>query len=93
MKPTEDQLQQIEQLAAQLTPPSQIAVLLSINEDQLRLAISRHGSDTRQAFMRGLAATATKIRQNNIALADAGSPDAIRSCFQAMREMIDDLNE
>lgn len=85
-------MDQIEELAARLTPPTEMAVVLNINEDSLKLALSRHGSPARQAFIRGKAKTAAKIRQNNIDLANAGSPDAIRSCLQAMREMVDDLD-
>lgn len=83
----------IEELAAMLTPPSQMAALLGVNEDGLKLALSRHGSEARTAFMRGMANTAAKIRENNIELANAGSPDAIRSCFSSMREMLNDLGD
>jgi len=82
----------IEELAAKLTPPSQMAALLDVNEDSLRLALSHHGSPARIAFMRGMANTANKIRENNIELANAGSPDAIHSCFSSMREMLSDLD-
>lgn len=84
---------QIEEMAERLTPPSQMAAMLGVSEDGLKLALSRHGSPERTAFLRGMAATAAKIRENNLALARAGSPDAIRSCLTAMREMINDLDE
>lgn len=88
-----DILNDIEELAAKLTPPSQMAATLGVNEDGLKLALSRHGSPERTAFMRGMAATASKIRENNISLANAGSPDAIHSCFASMREMLNDLSD
>jgi hypothetical protein len=86
-------IEMIEKMASQLTPPSQMAAILNINEDSLKLAITRHGSKTRIAFLRGIAKTADKLRQNNIDLANAGSPDAIRSCFASMHDMINDLSE
>lgn len=86
-------IERIEELAGVLTPPSQIAVLIGVDEDSLKLALSRHGSAERTAFLRGMAATADKIRRNNISLANAGSPEAIRSCFSAMNTMLDDLSD
>lgn len=86
-------IERIEELARVLTPPSQIAVILGVNEDGLKLALSRHGSSERTAFLRGMAATADKIRRNNIDLANAGSPEAIRSCVASMNIMLDDLSE
>lgn len=85
-------IDQIEQLAEQLTPPTEIAVTIGINEDDLMLALNHHGSPERKAFMRGKAKTANAIRQNNIELANAGSPDAIRSCLQSLRQMRDELD-
>ena len=40
-----------------------------------------------------MSATADKIRRNNIELANAGSPEAIRSCFAAINRMLDDMEE
>lgn len=88
-----DIIPKIEEMARDLVPPSQMAALTDVNEDSLRMALNRHGSPARKAFLRGMATTANQIRKNNIQLAGAGSPDAIRSCFQSMRDMINDLDE
>lgn len=85
-------IDKIEELASQLTPPTEIAVTIGIDEDSLMLALNHHGSPERKAFMRGKAKTANAIRQNNIELANAGSPDAIRSCLHALRQMRDELD-
>lgn len=82
----------IEELAKSLTPPSQIAAMLNINEDRLKLSLSLHGSPERKAFLRGMAETAAEIRKNNLALARAGSPNAILSSLLSMREMINDID-
>lgn len=86
-------IKQIEDYASRLVPPSQMAALMGVNEDGLKLALNRHSSEERTAFLRGIALTATQIRENNIELANAGSPDAIRSCFASMREMLNDLSD
>lgn len=88
-----DLMPQIEELARVLTPPSQIAAMLDVDEDSLKSKLSIHGSQERKAFLRGLSATADKIRRNNIELANAGSPEAIRSCFAAINRMLDDMEE
>lgn len=93
MKATDDQLKKIEEYASKFVPPSQMAALMGVNEDGLKLALFRHGTNERIAFMRGLATTANKIRENNLDLAYAGSPDAIRSCLSSMREMLNDLSD
>lgn len=89
---TDDLTQQVHDLAASLTPPTQIAVLLNLNEDALKLELTRHNSKLRNAFMLGIAETTQNIRKNNIDLASAGSPDAIRSCFESMRNMLNELD-
>lgn len=83
----------IEGMAAVLTPPSQMAAMLDMDEDALKFKLKTHGTEERKAFLRGMSATADKLRRNNIELADAGSPEAVRSCFSAMNRMLDDLEE
>ena len=86
-------IERIEEMAAALTPPSQIAAVLDLDEDELKARLARHGTRERRAFLRGMSATAGRLRRNNIELANAGSPEAIRSCFSAMNRMLDDLEE
>lgn len=83
----------IEEMAALLTPPSQMAAMLNVDEDALKSRLTMHGTEERKAFIRGMSATADMLRRNNIELANAGSPEAIRSCFAAMNRMLDDLEE
>ena len=88
-----DIIGKIEEMAAALTPPSQIAAILDLDEDGLKQRLALHGTDERRAFLRGMSTTADMLRRNNIELANAGSPEAIRSCFAAMNRMLDDLEE
>lgn len=88
-----EMIDKIEEMAAALTPPSQMAAMLDVDEDGLKARLARHGTDERKAFLRGMSATADRLRRNNIELANAGSPEALRSCFSAMNRMLDDLQE
>ena len=91
MEINEEVCSKIEELASKLVPPSQMAALLDLNEDGLKLALNRHSHPARKAFLKGMANTANKIRATNIELAETGSPDAIHGCFNSMREMINEL--
>lgn len=86
-----DLIQRIEELARQLTPPTEISYLLDINEDQLKLDLNTHGSNVRRAFYRGLSTTANELRCNNIELANAGSPAAVASCISDFKQMLVDI--
>lgn len=83
----------IEELASVLTPPSQMAAILNLDEDIFKSNLKMHGTEERRAFLRGMSSTADILRRNNIELANAGSPEAIRSCFAAMNRMLDDMEE
>ena len=80
-------------MAKRFVPASEMAALLDIDEDELKLAISTHGSPARRAYMAGMAKSADNIRTTNIELAEAGTPEAIRNCFSSIQRMINDLSE
>ena len=79
-------------MAENLVPPSQMAAVLNVNEDELVASLSRHGSDFRNAYLKGIYNTASDIRMANLGLAKAGSPDAIRACMSHMQEMLNELH-
>ena len=89
---SKDLYPKIEEMAEQLVPPSQMAAVLDVNEDELILALSRHNSECRKIYLRGIYKAAQEIRVANLGLAKAGSPDAIRSCISSMQEMLNELN-
>ena len=86
-------LQKIEQLASQLTPPTEMSFLLGIDERILKMDLSIPDSPARKAFFTGFARTANELRCNNITLANAGSPAALVSCLNDMHNMITDLDQ
>lgn len=89
---SQEQLEQIEELARILTPASEISALLKLeNEDLFLLDLSLKGSPARVAFMRGMATTAQELRSKNLELAKACAPSAIEQCFKDLRQMLNDL--
>lgn len=89
MEYTKEQLQKIEKLASTLTPVSEIAVFLELqNEDILGLDIATHGHPARKAYLRGMATTAKELREKNLQLARACSPSAMQQCFKDLQDMI-----
>jgi hypothetical protein len=85
---SEKQLKEIEKLAAELTPPSEISVHLDINEDEFLLDIGMHNHPARKAYLRGMASTARELREKNLQLARACAPTAMEQCFKDLQEMM-----
>ena len=83
---SQEQLEQIEELARILTPASEISALLKLeNEDLFLLDLSLKGSPAR------MATTAQELRSKNLELAKACAPSAIEQCFKDLRQMLNDL--
>ena len=59
-------------LAKVLTPISEMAALLDLNEDMLRLAINDKSSPVRRVYLKAKAETAHKLRKQEIELAEVG---------------------
>lgn len=86
---TKEQLKKIEEMASQLTPVNQICVLLGLkSEDMLSLDIATHGHPARMAYLRGMASTASELREKNLQLARACSPSAMEQCFHDLQNMM-----
>ena len=66
----------LAQLTDDLTPIPDMALLLDVDEGQLRIALSEHGSDAWRVYHRHKAEAARIVRRRNIELAEAGSPTA-----------------
>lgn len=71
--------EKIKELAGYLIPIDMIAVLLNVNEDLLREAISDKSSPVSKAYYLGQAETMMEIRKQEIELAKAGSPLAVQN--------------
>lgn len=84
---SQEKIDEIASLAADLTPVSEMAAILDVNEDELRLALSDHGSDVRRAYMKAKANTALMLRRQEIEFARVGSPLAVQLTGAYLREM------
>lgn len=73
---SQDILNEIETYAAALTPISDIALLLSLDCAELRAQIKDYRSPASLAYRKGKARCLFTLRQNEIELAEAGSPQA-----------------
>lgn len=72
-----EQLERVKELAGYLTPISDMAVLLDVDADRLRLDILDKTSAVSRAYYHAKASTALKLRRQEIELANVGSPLAV----------------
>lgn len=73
-----EQLERVKELAACLTPISDMAVLLDMDLDVLRLDIRNHNTQVSRAYHHAKADTALRLRKQEIELANVGSPLAVQ---------------
>ncbi len=83
-------LHSIAELASVLTPISDIAVLLGLDEDVLRVDIRDHSTAVSQAYRMAKAETALKMRRQELELARVGSPLAAQLTADYLRTMESD---
>lgn len=86
----DDLIAKVAALAADLTPVSHIAALLSLDEDELRSELGSLGSPLRQAYLKAKAQTALALRRQELEFARIGSPVAIQLTSSYLREMDSD---
>ncbi len=90
MELTPVQLNQIEEMAAALMPPSDIAILINIEPSQRKKFISicktHQESPIYNAYQRGKLKTKYELRQTVVKLAKAGSPAAEPLAEKFIRE-------
>lgn len=80
-------IDQVSELAANLTPPGDIAVLLDLDPDELNVELSLKDSPLRRAYLKAKATTALMLRRQEIDLARVGSPLAVQMAGTYFREM------
>lgn len=73
-----------------LTPVSDIAVLMDIDERIFREILSDKYHPASLAYRKGKAERALQIRQNELELAEAGSPLAVQLIGSYLRDMDSD---
>ena len=90
MELTSQQIDRIKELASMLTPVSDIAVLMDIEERRFRDILSDKSHPASLAYRKGKAERALQIRQNELELAEAGSPLAVQLIGSYLRDMDSD---
>jgi hypothetical protein len=73
-----EQICKVEELAKFLTPLSEMAVLMDVPLDELRLAVRDRNSAVSRAYYRAKAETSLALRKQEIELANVGSPLAVQ---------------
>lgn len=72
------QLQQVSELAGFLTPIGDIAVMMGMDVDVLRMDIRNRANPVSLAYHKAKAETALKLRKQELELANVGSPLAVQ---------------
>lgn len=79
----------IEEYAGKLTPPRDIAILEGYDYIDFVTELKDPNSDLHKAYYRGKARTALRIRENELQLAEAGSPLAVQLVSSYLNDMED----
>ena len=87
---TEEQLNQVEKLAAIYMRISDIALIIEVEENELRQDIADETSEVSRRYRRGKATTKVKLHQQEITLAEVGSPLALENARRNLLDMEDD---
>ncbi|MDE5784977.1 MAG: hypothetical protein K2H98_00435 [Duncaniella sp.] len=83
-------IDKIAGLAADLTPVSEIAVLIDVDPDVLRAELSLRNSPVRIAYLKAKATTAHMLRRQELEFARVGSPLAVQLTGSYLRDMTAD---
>lgn len=87
---SQEQIQKISELAADLTPPSDIAALLGIDIDLFKDSLANRHSDVSKAYFSAKAKTAHMLRKQELEFARVGSPLAVQMTGAFLRDMTAD---
>ena len=87
---TPAQLQQVENLASIFVPISDIATYLEVPAHELRTDIADFNSPVSIAYRKGKLTTKLNLRNQEIKLAQLGSPTALDNADKYLMDMEDD---
>lgn len=90
MELKKETIARVAELAAALTPPSDIAALLGIPADMLKAELADSQSPLRAAYLKAKAETALMLRRQEIDFARVGSPFAVQLTETYLRDMTAD---
>ncbi len=84
---SDDFVHNVRELAEALTPVSDIAALLDVDESTLRDELCNKLSPVRKAYIKGKATTALALRRQELELAKVGSPLAVQLTASYVKDM------
>lgn len=87
---SQETIDNIASLAADLTPPGDIAAILDLDADVLRTELAMKHSPVRRAYLKAKAETAHMLRHQELELARVGSPLAVQLTGAYLRDMTSD---
>lgn len=87
---SEEMLTQIEQFASIYLPISDMAVILDVHAEKLRMDIANKNTEVSKRYHRGKAASKVKLLHQEMQLAYVGSPLALENTKRNLMEMEDD---
>lgn len=90
MEYSEEVLEQIEKYAAIYLPISDMAVILDIHPEKLRMDINNRNTEVSKRYHRGKAASKVKLHHQEMQLAYVGSPLALENAKKNLMDMEDD---
>lgn len=88
--PLRDRLDEIRKYVGMLTPLADMAVLMGVDERELRDEVDDLSSPVSQAYREARAQVALKLRTRDIEQAEAGSPSAAENVAEYYRQMLRD---
>lgn len=89
MNYTQDQLDRIQELASIFMPISDIALVLDLDEQQLRTDIGSN-TEARRRYRKGKALSKEELLQQEMKLAKTGAPQALENTKRSLQDMEDD---
>ena len=87
---TKEQLEQINKWASIYLPISDMALMLDVPAEMLREEIRNKHTEVSLAYYRGKASSRVKLHQQEMLLAQVGSPLAIENAHRNLLDMEDD---
>ena len=90
MNYTKQQIDSVEQYAGLYLRISDMAVLLSVSEMELKADIATRSTDVSKAYYRGKTQAKLKLLTQEMKLAQVGSPLAVENMHRNLLDMEDD---
>lgn len=86
----QEEIQKISELASELTPPREIAILMDIDVDTFMAQLANKYSEAHKTYFKAKAETAHMLRKQELEFARVGSPLAVQMTGTFLHDMTAD---